>query len=357
MAKLPEGVYVRGKKLWIRFTPIQGGRQIRMPTGLRVDLPGAAGQAKALRAKLIVEAFEGRWFPEKRGDCHLVDAVNEYLDTIEKKRDFKAIKKRLEHALEFFGRGTPVSTITHKQIRGWQREVETEKIRGGKTRAPMTVVHFLVALRCTFKLAVESKLTNTDPMEGYKLPEVDNARTRTATEEELSRLVAGALDQDDRDLADAILLANELGLRQEKIIGMHWENIDGAMYLVPPTPGGKPVPKKVPLSKLATQVLRSRSPQAEGPIFPGITANQISMRFGRLTRKLKIKNLRFHDLRHTIFTELERAGVGLRTIKEISGHKTVENLFRYQNPDDADLHRAMEKRVEGRRTEIQSEGE
>lgn len=316
-----------------------------MPTGLSRDLPGAIGMAAALRAKLIKEAFEGRWFPDKSSDCSLGEAVAEYLGTIASKRSAKETEARLQRAIDFFGKSTPVSTIRHSKIRAWQIALSEETIRGGKKREAQTIVHHLVNLRSAFRAAVKAKLTAVDPMEGYDLPDVSNARKRVATDDELIAIVAASRDRDDHDLADAVLLARELGLRQEKIVGMRWELADRErrIYSVPPTPGGKPVPDRVPLSMIAIQVLEQRGWKREGSIFPDVTANQISLRFGRLVRDLKIKDLRFHDLRHTIFTELERAGVGLRTIKEWSGHKTVQNLFRYQTVDDAHLVSVADK--------------
>ena len=336
MAKLPEGVYFRGDKIWIRYTPRPGARQVRERTGLSKSMKGAVAMAAALRAKRIKESFERRYFPEKADDCSLATAVAEYLDTIDSKRETPEIKKRLARAVAFFGKDTLVSAIDQKRIRAWQREIETEKIRGGKTRATQTVIHFLVNLRSVFRYAVQRKMTFADPMEGYKLPDPQNHRDRIATDDEFTAIVAAAIEEKDPDLADAVVLARELGLRQEKIVSMDWERVDldRRIYTVPPTPGGKPVPKRVPLSRLAMSVLERRGPKKSGLVFEDVrvrgrgvgtigvqqAANLISNRFGRLVRKLGIKNLRFHDLRHTAFTELERAGIGLRTIKEISGH-------------------------------------
>lgn len=347
MAKLPEGVYLRGNKLWIRFTARPGGPQIRMKTGLAKSLPGAVGMAVALRSKLIKEAFEGTWFPGKAHDCTFAEAAAEYLHSIEKTRDAKTVRRRIERAIDFFGADTMVATISQRKIRTWQDKLSSEtSTRTKKLRSQQTVLHYLINLRTLFKRAKKARLTTFDPMDGYELPEPSKARTRVATEDEIARLVAGALDNEDKDLADMIILARELGLRQSKIVLMDWSLVSGRIYKVPPTPGGKPVPERVPLSQLAMRVLKSRGMRAEGRIFPGAVPKKISERFSRLVRRLGIKDLRFHDLRHTTFTELERAGVGLRTIKEFSGHRTIENLFRYQTVNDADLIAAVDRQAE-----------
>lgn len=346
MSKLPEGVYVRGDRIWIRYTPIAGGAQIRESTGLTRDLPGAVKMAQALRAKRLKDAFEKRHFPDKADDCSLRQAVDAYVESVATKRSAPTIRKRLARALEFFGRHTLVSSITTNRIRAWERELGGETVRGGKKRSPSMVAEFLIYLRAAFSFAANAKLSFTDPMKGYELPALNNERDRVVSEDEIVRIVEASRAAGDYNLADAVLLARELGLRQQKIVDMDWARVDlkRKIYTVPPTPGGKPTPKRVPLSDLAIEVLEQRGPQGDGPVFVDETPQRISLRFGRLVRRLKIRDIRFHDLRHTTFTELERAGVGIRTIQAISGHKTMRMLFRYQTVNDEDLVNAANKR-------------
>lgn len=46
----------------------------------------------------------------------------------------------------------------------------------------------------------------------------------------------------------------------------------------------------------------------------------------------KMKNVRFHDLRHTAGSRLGMNGVDLKSIMEIMGHKTYKMSMRYQHP-------------------------
>jgi len=42
-----------------------------------------------------------------------------------------------------------------------------------------------------------------------------------------------------------------------------------------------------------------------------------------------VNRFRFHDLRHTFATELVMAGVNLKTVRELLGHKSVAMTLRY----------------------------
>jgi integrase len=56
-----------------------------------------------------------------------------------------------------------------------------------------------------------------------------------------------------------------------------------------------------------------------------------------------IKNLRFHDLRHTFATRLVLAGVDLATVSKLLGHSTITMTMRYAHPTPEALKKAVSK--------------
>ena len=64
-------------------------------------------------------------------------------------------------------------------------------------------------------------------------------------------------------------------------------------------------------------------------VFPGIKGYRVSHKFADLVCKLKIKDFRFHDLRHTFASYLAMMGANLKTIQELLGHKSYLMTLRY----------------------------
>ena len=59
--------------------------------------------------------------------------------------------------------------------------------------------------------------------------------------------------------------------------------------------------------------------------------------FAKLTKRLEINNLRFHDLRHEAVSRLFERGFSIEQVALVSGHKDWKQLKRYTNLKATDL--------------------
>ena len=93
------------------------------------------------------------------------------------------------------------------------------------------------------------------------------------------------------------------------------------------------------LSDLIQGFARPLDPEAL--VFPEREPLVLTRRFTRLIRRLGLKDLTFHDLRHDAASTLAMAGVPLRTVAEILGHRDMQMTTRYAHLSPQHLREAI----------------
>lgn len=66
-----------------------------------------------------------------------------------------------------------------------------------------------------------------------------------------------------------------------------------------------------------------------------LARNTISTLFDRLCKKLGIKGVRFHDLRHTAATRMVESDISIDKVSKILGHSSIQMTMRYSHPDNS----------------------
>jgi integrase len=106
------------------------------------------------------------------------------------------------------------------------------------------------------------------------------------------------------------------------------------------------VSRDVPMNATVRGLLE-RLPKTSGHVFPspktGGQVVDIQRPFGEACETAKIKDFRFHDLRHTAATRLADAGVNVVVIAEILGHGDIRTTKRYSHALDESKREAVEK--------------
>ena len=164
-------------------------------------------------------------------------------------------------------------------------------------------------------------------------------RVRYLTPEERLTL----LDQARPALRLVIEAALQTGARRGELCSLRWTDIDMRTRLVsfPQSKNGER--RSVPMTETLYRLLQSlpRPLDHTTLVLPTMSADAVTIGFGRLAKAFNISNLKFHDLRHDVASTLTMAGVPQRSVMEILGHKDPRMTLRYQHLTPAHLRKAM----------------
>ena len=160
-------------------------------------------------------------------------------------------------------------------------------------------------------------------------------RDRRLEEGELEALLDAA---QGHWIGPAIEIAVESGMRQGEIHRLKWSDIDQESNIITlmrkdkQSIGGRKK-HRIPLFKGVREVLlRSRNSFGqEDSLFSVKRASSISDKFSKLTKKVGIEGLRFHDLRHEAISRMFEKGMRVEQVRLVSGHATLDQLSRYVN--------------------------
>lgn len=98
---------------------------------------------------------------------------------------------------------------------------------------------------------------------------------------------------------------------------------------------GKIGTRTIPLHPKLAEYLEVYNPPPEGLLFPGRVEGQPLTRAAAdlilkdACKRVRIKGASTHSFRRTALTAMSNAGIPLRVIQEVSGHKSLEALQRY----------------------------
>jgi integrase len=210
--------------------------------------------------------------------------------------------------------------------------------RRDANRAPATINRELAFLRRVFNAAIASRLVDTNPVrsrrQGGAFTKENNQRVRQlALDEEM------ALAREIPDVADwsKLVVALHTGLRRGEQFRLRWEDVDfrTGIVTIPDSKSGEA--RHIPMNDTVRTVLRALPSRLKSAwVFPSEAGetpldaqNFVNRVFLPALRRAQIRNFHWHDLRHTFASRLVMAGVDLRTVQELLGHKTLAMTLRY----------------------------
>lgn len=178
-----------------------------------------------------------------------------------------------------------------------------------------------------------------NPIPLVRKPETPTSRTRTLSEDDEQRLLEVMRPKTKRCnywMIPIIKFALETAMRQGEILSLKWSDIDltkRTAHLETTKNGDK---RTVPLSTRAVQILQELPTSIDGKVFQIQKAN-LHKHFTNGCKRAEIKDLHFHDLRHTAITNMASKFSNILELSAVTGHRQLSMLKRYYHPRAEDL--------------------
>jgi integrase len=259
------------------------------------------------------------------------------------------------HIAPFFA-GKPLDEIEPQDV---ERYIAL-KLR---TLSPKTVRNHLGTMHSVFELGLRMGWGQRNPVKLADRPVIKQTETRIKflDQRELEQLLAAPYPADAFGGIEPTLYltAAMTGLRQGELIGLRWRDVDlkaRRVRVVAPyvrgefaNPKSQGSGRSLPLATRAVEALselRERSAYADDSelVFAHpesgrpLDRSKLVRRFRQATERAEVRQVTFHELRHTFGTRMAAAGVPLRTIQHWMGHadaKTTQVYAHYQ-PSEAE---------------------
>lgn len=314
---------------WIRYTDCSG-REHREKAGTR-------GMAIDLLGKRKTEAIQGRKLPEtlRRRDIpfsELVDDAAAYglsHHALSRRCDFRApLARKLLGA-------RPAEAITPQEISAALDKMASEREWAAGTRNRMQAF-----ISLAYRLGIENRKVTVNPARLVRRKRESVGRVRWLDANEESRLTAVIQDRFPSELP-AFRLSLNSGMRRSEQYRLTWDCVDfeRRQIALPKTKNG--TVRYIPINNHAIAALLALRDRGDGtgPVMLSGRCGH-GLRQGEAQRPPRewfenacklagIANYTWHCNRHTFASRLIMAGVPLRTVQELMGHKTIAMTCRY----------------------------
>lgn len=207
-----------------------------------------------------------------------------------------------------------------------------------KPYSAATINRYVAAAAALFTWCIKKRLTPkawVNPCKGIeKIPE-NNEVVRFLSEAERTALLAACKESKWPKLYLLVLLALTTGARSGELENLYWDDIDWTRCeaTIHQTKNGDK--KTLPLMPAIMNELTKHKGPGNRLIFASIKRPDVSFNYVGVWKEAlkssKIKDFRFHDLRHTCASYLAQNGATLLEIGDVLGHRNLNVTKRYSH--------------------------
>jgi site-specific recombinase XerD len=314
----PRGVFEKvpgSGEWWIRYNDSNGR--------YRREKAGSKSVAIKLVDKRRTHALEGKKLPEnlRRATVSFAEIAKDALAySRSAKLSYRHDAGRMETLLGWF-REYPAEAITPQDI---ERRFEQEKW------SPATVNRHRALFSLTYRLAIRNGKVKENPARLVRHRLEDNARIRFLSAEEENKLRTAITTACSESLAELELALNT-GLRLSEQYTLSWQDVSFTQRTLTIQRSKNGTTRHVPLNQAALRALEALQARANGSELVCGGLNTPRRWFDPAVKAAGLQSFTWHCLRHTFASRLVMAGVDIRTVQELLGHKTIGMTVRYSH--------------------------
>jgi integrase len=218
----------------------------------------------------------------------------------------------------------PAAEITPQQINEWLTK---------HCRTPATANRYRAFISLAYRLGMENGKADSNPARLVRLRAENNARLRFLSREEYKKLL-DIFKRDNPDQIPAFVVSVYTGMRWGEQYSLTWAQVDLKRKVVRLTTTKNGSARNVPLNSVTLDALlgqRTIVPhEAEVMVFPRPgPSSDCRWWFAPALVEAKIADYTWHNNRHTFCSWLALAGVSIKEIQVLAGHKTITMAARY----------------------------
>jgi len=312
---------------------------------VREAVKGARTRAEAVKVlnSKAADTLRGKYnFKKENSDITFSEMSELYLEKyakIKKKKSWKTSDWVYLHVLKPFFGSYKLSEIKPEIIEDYTKERLATGIK------ECSVNRELSCLRKIFNVAIDWDRAKDNPLRKVKFfSEKENLRERVLTDDEEKLL----FEASSSHIRPILMVALYTGMRKGEIFRLRWKNVDLEKREIKSVESKSGRGRTLPINSTLFEVLSALKRQNGRTEFvftnpeTGKPYVDIKKAFKGAWRRAGIKDLRFHDLRHTFASRLVKKGVDLIIVKELMGHVSVITTQRYTHSQAKEKSQAVE---------------
>jgi site-specific recombinase XerD len=329
------GLFRRGKVWHMSF--ICKGRRYRKSTETE-----DRKLAQRILDKVKGEIAENRWFERLPGeDKTFREMMEKFLDEhASKKISYKSYQSYVRSLNPFLGDYT-LTDITPKIINEYKLKRRSDGVKPGSINRELAILK--KALNLALK---EWEWIKENPASKVSMEQENNKRDRWLTDDEEKRLLEACSPW----LRELVIFALNTGMRLSEILTLTWKGVDLFRKTITVFKSKNKEMRTIPMNQTIFEMLKGRAKVKSiktDLVFYNKNHTEtdkcyVSLSFHYTTRKAKVEDFRFHDLRHTFATRLVQSGKDLYKIQRLLGHKMPLMTQRYAHHYPESLREAVE---------------